>query len=126
MDTTNWIQLLAASGLGGLVVAFAQGILTVLSENKRRSFTERKTAYFEYLRALNRSQTLLQKAGESSNQWYSDLKLAELTCEVVGSSEVRGAIIELEASNHSHDEERRFRARKGVLRAIRQDLGVAD
>jgi hypothetical protein len=125
MDTTNWIQLLAASGLGGLIVAFAQGVLAFLSESRSRSFVERKAAYFEYLRALNRSQTLLQKEGEAQNQWYSDLKLAELTCAVVGSSEVRRSIAELEASNNSHDEERRFRAREGVLRAIRHDLGVA-
>ena len=125
MNTTNWIELVAASGLGGLIVAFAQGILAFLSERRTRSFAERKAAYFEYLRALNRSRTLPQKENEHPNQWYSELKLAELTCAVVGSSEVRNAIAELDASNSSHDEERRFRANEGILTAIRKDLGVA-
>ena len=126
MDTANWIQLVAASGLGGLIVAFGQGILAFLSERRTRSFAERKAAYFGYLRALNRSRTLLQNENEHPNQWYSELKLAELTCAVVGSREVRNAIAELAAANNSHDEERRFRANEGVLTAIRKDLGISN
>jgi esterase/lipase superfamily enzyme len=124
-DTPNWIELIAASGIGGLIVAFAQGALGYFSETRSRSFAERKAAYSEYLVALNQSQTTLSKPGEHPNQWYSDLKRAELMCEVMGSSKVRDAIKELEASNHDHDESRRTKAKEGVVAAIRLDLDVA-
>jgi hypothetical protein len=74
--------------------------------------------------ALNRSQTIGPKGDEHPNQWYSDLKLAEMTCEMMRSSKVRTAIKKLEASNHDHDEDRRTKAKESLLAAIRSDLGV--
>lgn len=119
----DWIQLISAAGLGGIIgsigTTFLQAWLSDKATTRQRNFEVKKLAYVEFLEALNNSQ---KNPSEETTyrEWY-----CINVCDLVSSKEVRN-LLDIFVTEHFSsaptDRNRAYTIGK-IKQAMRKDLG---
>ena len=112
----DWLGFLGAFGLGSVITALVQSWLSTRTQERDRSFRERKEAYIGLLEAYH------QAAIEGTDEASKNFAYWQIRCDIVGPPTVRNAIEEIIASNA--DKKSRLRAHEMLKSSMRQDLGI--
>ena len=110
--------LLGGFGLGAVVTAIIQHLLTARTQDKRDVRAERKEAYVGLWEAFHR-----QTASHYSEESYSDVGHWLFRCELVASRDVSKKLSIWSDMEPSSDE--RPAATETLKTAMRNDLGIA-
>jgi hypothetical protein len=113
---SDWLSLLSAFGVGAVVSALIQTVLSRKIEIQNRNFGEKKEAYVGLLEAY------LQAAQFNTDAAAKNFAYWQLRCEIAGSIEVRDAVEALKSSDA--DRKGRSSAQEKLKAAMRKDLGI--
>ncbi len=117
MDTSLILSLITAFGLGSIITVVVQSLLSRRTEERQRSFEERKAAYIGLLEAYHRAGVEgTEAAGKEFAYW-------QMRCELVSPKVVRDAIRRIVETND--DPKSRYVAHQELEKALRNDLGVS-
>jgi hypothetical protein len=120
----DYIQLISAAGIGGIVGSLLTTLVQAWLSNKQhladRNFQEKKEAYIGYLDALYKSE--VQKTYEAAlNVGYWQNR-----CELVGSPNVIKFVHMMEETNPTNGQAhpKRLQVLHALKEAVRKNLGV--
>jgi hypothetical protein len=116
----DYIKLISAAGLGGIVGGLLTAVMQSWLANKQhlndRSFQEKKESYIGLLEAYHKA------AVESTDAAAKNFAYWQMRCELVAPQNVRESIRKTVDTNN--DKAKRYTAHEELKEALRKDLGV--